>query len=186
MTSPILRRCWRFERWPTRSPRWSNTDVSADVFNSADQWRRGWPVFIFAVNDTESRVLIPRQTAIPELVRVKAGALDRMGIYAERYGFRQILYIFSAGLDSQLLERLTASLPSRKIELLKKTQVEWGSFEATIELFRQSPGSADAVIGVGGGKALDVAKYIAFLLRLPYLSVPTSLSNAGFCCPQYI
>jgi glycerol-1-phosphate dehydrogenase [NAD(P)+] len=129
-------------------------------------------------------VLIPRQTAIPELVRVKAGALDRMGIYAERYGFRQILLFFSAGLDSQLLERLTASLRSRKIELLKKTQVESVSFEATIELFRQSPGSAEAVIGVGGGKALDVAKYIAFLLRLPYLSVPTSLSNDGFCSPQ--
>ena len=58
------------------------------------------------------------------------------------------------------------------------------SFEATIELFRQSPASAEAVIGVGGGKALDVAKYMAFLLRLPYLSVPTSLSNDGFCSPQ--
>ncbi|HVJ58919.1 MAG TPA: hypothetical protein VM574_13870, partial [Terrimicrobiaceae bacterium] len=91
-------------------------------------------------------MLIPRQTAIPELVRVKAGALDRIGIYAERYGFRQILLVFSAGLDSQLLERLTASLHSRKIELLKKTQVESVSFEATIELFRQSPGSAEAVI----------------------------------------
>ena len=31
----------------------------------------------------------------------------------------------------------------------------------------------------GGGKALDVAKYIGFLSR--YLSVPTSLSNDGFC-----
>ena len=40
------------------------------------------------------------------------------------------------------------------------------------------------MIGVGGGKALDVAKYIAFLLRLPYLSLPTSLSNDGFCSPQ--
>jgi glycerol-1-phosphate dehydrogenase [NAD(P)+] len=129
-------------------------------------------------------VLIPRQTAIPDLVRIKAGALDRIGIYAERYGFRQVLVLVSAGLHSQLLERLIASLRSRQIELVKQTQVESVSFEATIELFRQSPGNVDAVIGVGGGKALDVAKYIAFLLRLPYFSVPTSLSNDGFCSPQ--
>jgi hypothetical protein len=28
-------------------------------------------------------MLIPKQTAIPSLVRLKPGALDRMGIYAE-------------------------------------------------------------------------------------------------------
>jgi glycerol-1-phosphate dehydrogenase [NAD(P)+] len=52
------------------------------------------------------------------------------------------------------------------------------------ELFRQAPRNADAIVGFGGGKALDVAKYVAFLSRLPYLSVPTSLSNDGFCSPQ--
>ena len=107
-----------------------------------------------------------------------------MGIYAERYGFRQVLLLFSGGLHSQLLERLTASLRARKIGIAKQTQVESVSFEATVDLFRQSPASAGAVIGLGGGKALDVAKYMAFLLRLPYLSVPTSLSNDGFCSPQ--
>jgi glycerol-1-phosphate dehydrogenase [NAD(P)+] len=30
----------------------------------------------------------------------------------------------------------------------------------------------------------DVAKYVAFLCQLPYLSVPTSLSNDGFCSSQ--
>src|SRR5690606_26669661 len=41
-----------------------------------------------------------------------------------------------------------------------------------------------AVIGLGGGRALDVAKYVAFLARRPYYAVPTSLSNDGFCSPQ--
>jgi Iron-containing alcohol dehydrogenase len=34
------------------------------------------------------------------------------------------------------------------------------------------------------GQALDVAKYSSFLCRLPYFSVPTSLSNDGFCSSQ--
>jgi len=37
---------------------------------------------------------------------------------------------------------------------------------------------------VGGGKALDVAKYTASLAGITYFAVPTSLSNDGFCSPQ--
>ena len=129
-------------------------------------------------------MLIPRQTAIPALVRVKPGALDRSGIYAERHAFTRVLLFFSHGLNGQLMAQLARSLDHRSIEVLQLTPVESNSFERAIELFRQSPRNADAIIGFGGGKALDVAKYIAFLSRLPYLSVPTSLSNDGFCSPQ--
>ena len=129
-------------------------------------------------------MLIPRQTAIPALVRVKPGALDRMGIYAGRQEFKRVVLFFSQDLDERLLARLTGSLQSQNIQILQRTEVESISFETVTELFRQTPRTADAVIGFGGGKALDVAKYVAFLTRLPYLSVPTSLSNDGFCSPQ--
>jgi glycerol-1-phosphate dehydrogenase [NAD(P)+] len=129
-------------------------------------------------------MLIPRQTAIPALVRVKSGALDRMGVYAERQEFMRVFLFFSQDLDDRLMARLIASLQSRNIQILQQTPVESIGFEKAIELFRQSPKNADAIIGFGGGKALDVAKYIAFLCRLPYLSIPTSLSNDGFCSPQ--
>lgn len=56
--------------------------------------------------------------------------------------------------------------------------------ESTARLFADLPGEVSAVVGVGGGKALDVAKYIGFLGRRPYYAVPTSLSNDGFCSPQ--
>jgi glycerol-1-phosphate dehydrogenase [NAD(P)+] len=129
-------------------------------------------------------MLIPRQTAIPALVRVKPGALDRIGIYAGRREFTRVVLFFSQGLDDRLLARLTGSLRSKNVQVLQRTPIESVSFEEVTELFRQAPRNADAIIGFGGGKALDVGKYIAFLSRLPYLSVPTSLSNDGFCSPQ--
>jgi glycerol-1-phosphate dehydrogenase [NAD(P)+] len=129
-------------------------------------------------------MLSPRQTSIPSLVRVKPGALDRMGIYAERHGFLRVLLFFSQGLDPLLRDRLTASLQSRGVQTLQEIPVETISFESATEILHQSPRNADAIVGFGGGKALDVAKYIAFLSRTPYLSVPTSLSNDGFCSPQ--
>ena len=107
-----------------------------------------------------------------------------MGIYAGRQEFKRVVLFFSQDLDERLLARLTGSLQSQNIQILQRTEVESISFETVTELFRQTPKTADAVIGFGGGKALDVAKYVAFLTRLPYLSVPTSLSNDGFCSPQ--
>jgi glycerol-1-phosphate dehydrogenase [NAD(P)+] len=129
-------------------------------------------------------MLIPKQTAIPAIVRVKPGALDRMGIYAERHEFIRVVLFFSQDLDDRLIGRLTSSLRSRNIQILQQASVESVGFEKATELFSRSPGNADAIIGFGGGKALDVAKYIAFLSRRPYLSVPTSLSNDGFCSSQ--
>jgi glycerol-1-phosphate dehydrogenase [NAD(P)+] len=129
-------------------------------------------------------MLIPKQTAIPALVRVKPGALDRMGIYAERHDFTRVVLFFSQDLDDRLMGRLTSSLRSRNIQILQQAPVESIGFEKATELFSRSPANADAIIGFGGGKALDVAKYIAFLCRRPYLSVPTSLSNDGFCSSQ--
>jgi glycerol-1-phosphate dehydrogenase [NAD(P)+] len=129
-------------------------------------------------------MLIPKQTTIPSLVRMKPGALDRMGIYAERHKLLRVVLFFSQDLDERLMARLTASLGSRNIQILQQTPVESISFEKATELFGKSPRNADGIIGFGGGKALDVAKYIGFLSGLPYLSVPTSLSNDGFCSPQ--
>src|SRR5258708_12384496 len=129
-------------------------------------------------------MLAPKQTTIPTLVRVKPGALDRLGIYAERHEFARIALFFSRDLDARLPARLTASLQARDIEILRQTPVDSYGLEKVTALFRECPRNADAIIGFGGGKALDVAKYIAFLWRLPYFSVPTSLSNDGFCSSQ--
>lgn len=129
-------------------------------------------------------MLAQKQTSIPSLVRVKPGALDRLGIYAERYKFMRIALFFSHDLGQRLIERLTDSLHARNVEILLQKPVESLEFENVTNLFRECPRNADAIIGFGGGKALDVGKYIAFLWRLPYFSVPTSLSNDGFCSSQ--
>src|SRR5207249_250614 len=63
-------------------------------------------------------------------------------------------------------------------------EVSDNDVESTARLFAELPSKASAIVGVGGGKALDVAKYVGFLGRLPYYAVPTSLSNDGFCSPQ--
>ncbi len=129
-------------------------------------------------------MLTPRQAAIPSLVRVKPGALDRMGLYAKRHAFRKVALCHSADLPPKFLERLSASLADHGIELAASIEIASAAFEETCAHFQRLPPRLDALIGLGGGKALDAAKYISHLSRLPYLAVPTSLSNDGICSPQ--
>lgn len=129
-------------------------------------------------------MLTSRQAVIPTLVRVKPGALDRIGIYAQRNGFRRVLLFVSEGLHQSLSERLFAALATSAIQVTTTISVTAASFEAAVRHFQAIVQPVDAIIGLGGGKALDVAKYVSHLARLPYLAVPTSLSNDGISSPQ--
>jgi glycerol-1-phosphate dehydrogenase [NAD(P)+] len=129
-------------------------------------------------------MLRPTQIAIPTLVRAKAGALDRLGIYLGRSGHRKVAVMLSKGLASPLPDRVTHSLKEQNIEAVAWVEVADNDLESTARLFAELPKGVTAIVGVGGGKALDVAKYVGFLSRLPYYAVPTSLSNDGFCSPQ--
>lgn len=129
-------------------------------------------------------MLRPTQIAIPTLVRVKDGALDRLGAYLARGGHRKAAVLLSKGLVSPLPDRVTRSLDEQSVEPVARVEVADNDLESAARLFADLPKGASAVVGVGGGKALDVAKYVGFLGRLPYYAVPTSLSNDGFCSPQ--
>lgn len=126
----------------------------------------------------------PTQIAIPTLVRVKEGALDRLGIYLTRAGHAQVAVLVSQGLITAIQDRVRQSMLDHAVAAVAWVEVADNDLETAARLFIELPKSAAAVIGVGGGTALDMAKYVAFLARRPYHAVPTSLSNDGFCSPQ--
>lgn len=124
------------------------------------------------------------QIDIPTLVRIKAGAAGRVGIYARRNEFTDVVILHSSGLKENLMQRLHEGLEEEQISVRNQWAVEEASFEQARELFTKLPAGTQAILGYGGGKALDTAKYVSFLSRLPYISIPTSLSNDGMCSPQ--
>jgi glycerol-1-phosphate dehydrogenase [NAD(P)+] len=126
----------------------------------------------------------PTQIAIPTLVRVKDGALDRLGVYLSREGRDNVAVLVSHGLTGSIQERVKRSLQEHDIALRAWVDVTENDLQFAAWLFVELPKGVSAIVGIGGGKALDVAKYVAFLARLPYYAVPTSLSNDGFCSPQ--
>jgi glycerol-1-phosphate dehydrogenase [NAD(P)+] len=129
-------------------------------------------------------MLRPTQISIPTLVRVKDGALDRLGLYLSRGNHPRVALFVSHGLAAPLQERLKRSLAAHGIEPASWIEISDNELELAARLFIDLPRNTAAIVGAGGGKALDMAKYVAFLARLPYFAVPTSLSNDGFCSPQ--
>ena len=124
------------------------------------------------------------QIAIPTLVRVKTGAVPRVGIYCRRHDFTDVVLLHSSDLMPELMSAILGGLEAEGIRVLHRWPITEASFEQARELFPQIPAKTRAIIGYGGGRALDVAKYVAFLTRIPYMAIPTSLSNDGFCSPQ--
>jgi glycerol-1-phosphate dehydrogenase [NAD(P)+] len=62
--------------------------------------------------------------------------------------------------------------------------VEQGTLQAALELVKLlRDGSYDAVVGIGGGRTLDVAKYAASLTGLPMVAVATNLAHDGIASP---
>lgn len=129
-------------------------------------------------------MMLKTQIAIPSLVRVKVGALDRLGLYLKRNGHQRVMVLVSHGMVPAYVERVRRSLADHGVSCDSWVEVSDASFEKAAELFQTMRKETMAVVGLGGGKALDVAKYLAFLARLPYYATPTSLSNDGFCSPQ--
>jgi glycerol-1-phosphate dehydrogenase [NAD(P)+] len=121
---------------------------------------------------------------LPEVVRIKPGALTRLGIYLARGRLTRAVVAHSEGMEPSILATARESLSRHGIDVSVVHDIPEASAECALDLFADLPKGNRAVIGLGGGKALDVAKYLASLADLPGITVPTSLSNDGFCSPQ--
>ncbi|HKF06965.1 MAG TPA: iron-containing alcohol dehydrogenase family protein [Candidatus Sulfotelmatobacter sp.] len=124
------------------------------------------------------------QMNVPCLVRIKPGALHRLGLYLARSCLSPVALFHSEGLLDSILDVARQSLLDHGIAAALVHEVKQASVEEGVHLLGAVPSSCKVLIGLGGGKALDVAKYAASLAGLPYFAVPTSLSNDGFCSPQ--
>ncbi len=127
-------------------------------------------------------MLRPTQIAIPTLVRVKDGALDRLGVYLSRSGHQKVAVLVSHGLHPPLPQRVRQSLNDRSIEPIAWVDVLENDLESAARrspIARKRPRSSASAVA----ERLDVAKYAGFD-GIALYAVPTSLSNDGFGSSQ--
>lgn len=125
-----------------------------------------------------------KQIFIPSILKIGEGELSNLGKYLEEESFMNVACFFSAGIEEIFGEKIFNGLDSSKIKIHHKDVINEINIENIIHTAFKIPKNVDALIGIGGGKALDYSKYCAFVLDLPFISIPTSTSNDGFCSPN--
>lgn len=118
--------------------------------------------------------------SIPSLLKVGKGTLSEIGLFLKENGFNQIVIYFGNGLIRLFGDTVFDALSQNTITLLHFEELDTTDINAIVKLAFSISSEVDAIIGIGGGKVIDAAKYAAFLRRLPFISVPTSASSDGF------
>lgn len=94
----------------------------------------------------------------------------------------KILYVFDPYVDE-----IYGSVVRPQIEAagrIKEQAVHCNTIAYAMEVAERIIATdIDCIVGIGGGKTLDVAKYAAFVSKRPFLSIPTTMAHDGLVSP---
>ena len=126
--------------------------------------------------------LLARTVLAPIAIEVRPGAVDSLAPLLSdgriSTGGKVAVAVGPARGDA-IATRLAEQLPRASI-----ISVEGGTLESALQLgdhLRRD--FHDAVVGIGGGRTLDAAKYAASLVGLPFVAVATTLTHDGLASP---
>jgi len=118
--------------------------------------------------------------AIPTILEVGIGNINNIGNLIKKAMLQKVLICFGEGIEDLFGASIMNSLKEANIQISKTETITTINFEEiSIRAFEIS-NDVEALIGIGGGKAIDAVKYMSFLKKLPFISIPTSTSNDGF------
>ncbi|OIV35820.1 dehydrogenase [Mangrovactinospora gilvigrisea] len=125
---------------------------------------------------------LTRLLPAPVGIDIRAGALDELaGILADQRVATsgRFAVAYSAGSGAGLRERLEPRLPAADWY-----EVCGGTLDDAVQLADSiRSGHYEVLVGLGGGKIIDVAKYAAARVGVSVVSVATNLAHDGICSP---
>lgn len=121
-----------------------------------------------------------REIQIPSILKVEKDLLRRIGGYLADEGIYKVVILFGNGLIDMFGHTVMEGMSDSGVEVLQYMEMDTVRIDNLVQLAFSFPNTAQAVLGIGGGKVVDAAKYCGFLRKLPFISVPTSASSDGF------
>jgi glycerol-1-phosphate dehydrogenase [NAD(P)+] len=126
--------------------------------------------------------LLTRMVGTPLTIDIGPGAVAGLApLLADRRisSGGHVAVVVGPGLGEEIASLLRPQLANAEI-----WAVDDGSVQAGADLAaRLRRGFHDALVGIGGGRTLDVSKYAASLSGLPMVAVATSLAHDGIASP---
>ena len=112
--------------------------------------------------------------ALPGRVLFGAGAVDRLADEVDRLGAGRVLLVAGRSRAAHAAERLGDRVAATWTGIVQHVPV--ATAEQARALAREA--GADAVVCVGGGSAIGLAKAVALELGIPVVAVPTTYSGS--------
>lgn len=118
-----------------------------------------------------------------EILRIGSGCIDQVSnILSENNISGKILYVSDPVVDSLYGESVKNQI--KEVGRLKEEYVDYNTIAYAMSIAeRVIATDVDCIVGMGGGKALDVCKYAAYISKAPFLSIPTTAANDGLASP---
>ena len=121
-----------------------------------------------------------KNIAIPSILKVSKGTLKDVGEYLAGDGLMNAVVYFGNGLIDLFGDTVMTSLKEAGVSVLEYCELDSVNIDDIIDLAFGINSHAQVILGIGGGKVIDAAKYAAYLRKLPFFSIPTSSSSDGF------
>jgi glycerol-1-phosphate dehydrogenase [NAD(P)+] len=126
--------------------------------------------------------LLTRMVGTPLTIDIGPGAVASLApLLADRRisSGGHVAVVVGPGLGEEIADALRPQLANAEL-----WRVVGGGIDAAAALARRlRQGFYDAIVGIGGGRTLDMAKYAASLSGLPMVAVATSLAHDGIASP---
>jgi glycerol-1-phosphate dehydrogenase [NAD(P)+] len=116
---------------------------------------------------------------LPRKVLIGRGVLAKLGDFIEESaGSKKVVVAAGSTVAAKVRNAVDSAL---------KNERTWVDVQAAdtknVERVIRAGAESGCIIGVGGGKSVDVGKLAAFRMHLPFYSVPTSASHDGIASP---
>ena len=117
---------------------------------------------------------------IPTVLKIGAGTLSDLGTYIKQGGIENVVIYFGNGLIEMFGEKVMNSIKEAGVHVYEYCELDTVDIDDIIDLAFAIDPKVQGIVGIGGGKVIDAAKYTGYLRKLPFFSVPTSSSSDGF------
>jgi glycerol-1-phosphate dehydrogenase [NAD(P)+] len=116
---------------------------------------------------------------LPTKVLIGDGVISKLGDFLkESTGGKRVVISSGSNVTSKVRRAVDSALGSEPVWI----EVSAADIRNVDAVMAAAAGSG-CIVGVGGGKSVDVGKLAAFKLHLPFYSVPTSASHDGISSP---
>ena len=127
---------------------------------------------------TSHTMELPRQIVVGEK------NIDRVGKFLESLSKPKKVSIVSGKNVKKIIgKKINGSLKRSKIRTVWHLAIS--NHMSTLKEIEKKirKDKSDLIIGLGGGRSVDVAKLCSFNLKIPFVSIPTSASHDGIASP---